>query len=444
VKKIALIFGIAVLTSSIVFGETINLEQVRVLALANSRSLAKYKLAIQGAVLDERSRIYSNLPSLSLGASASMSLWSAESAAPIENPFDTFSAGASVSVSQRIFEGGKTIIQKAINELSTESARKDALAEYYNVLDSADNAYYAVLEALATLEAEESSLANANTSLSIAEVRQAGGIINRGDYLKALAEKEGRENTRNQARRNLVLSVAKLKSLTGLSELPDIEQMDFSGLEDLILRLGAISDDEADSLCNQFWKLLAEANPSLAKASLANRRAEKNLDMAKTAYSPTLGASFSTGLNYTQNSGLERSGGRVSLSASIPIDFWVLSNNVEKSRLSRDSAALDYLSAEIQLETELQTALLNLFSYAGSFLSSRRSLEYAEQHFEYVSERYRLSQSSVSEYGDAATLLINSRNSHIKASYGFLQSLSKLRSMAAIDDEKRLVQLLLL
>jgi outer membrane protein len=434
---------ILVLAGRGLFADTINLEQVRALALANSRSLAKYNLVIQGTVLDERSRVYSTLPSVSLGASASMNLWSAQNAAPIGNPFDTFGAGASVSVSQRIFEGGKTLVQKAINELASESAKKDALAEYFNVLDSADNAYYAVLEAEATLEAAESSLQTALASLSIAEIRQASGMINQGDYLKALAEKEARESARNQARRNLALSATKLKSIIGLSALPQPEQIDFSSYDTLINYLGNISDEEGDILYGEFRDLFFVANPSLAKAGIANQRAEKNLDLAKRSYSPSLSASFSTGLNYTPNSGIERSGGRLSLSASIPIDFWVISNNVEKSRIARDSAVLDYISAEIQLETEMQSSLLNAFAEAGSVLSSRRSLEYAEKHFEYVMERYRLSQASVSDLGDASALLITSRNNLIKAQYGFLQSLSKLRSLGAIDDEEKLVQLLL-
>ena len=425
------------------FAETLNLEQARTLALANSRSLAKYNLAIKTSELDDRSRIYSNLPSLSMGASASMTLWSAANAAPVNNPLDTLSSGMNVGVSQRIFEGGKSIIQKAINGLTHESARIDALAEYFNVLDSVDSAYYAVLEAAASLQAEESSLESAAASLAIAEIRHTAGIINPGDYLKAMAEKESRENSRNQARRNLVLASSKLNSLTGLRRTFELEQIDFSSYAVLMERMGTISVEEEDSIYDKFWKLLAAANPSLAKSALAKGRAEKNLSMARTSYSPTLSASFSTGLNYSPNNGLETSSGRVSLSLSIPVDFWVQANNVQKSKLSLESSALDYVSAGIQLETELQSALFNVFANAGSFLSSRRSLEYAEKHFEYMSERYRLSQSSVSEYGDASTLLINSRNSHIKASYGFLQSLSKLRSLSAIDDEERLTELLL-
>jgi len=423
--------------------ETISLEQVRTLALANSRSLARHNLAIRGTVLDERARVFSNLPSLSLGASASVSLWNTARAEPVVNPLDTFSAGASFSVSQRIFEGGRTSIQRAINQIASENARQDALAEFFNVLDSADNAFYAVLEAKATLEAEEASLQVALASLAIAEIRLATGMINQGEFLRAMADKVARENSRNQARRNLALASARLRSLIGVNHLPPLEQIDFSGYEEVILRLGNISDDEADALYEEFWQLLAVSNPALAQAALSTRRAEQSLSMARRAYSPTVGASFSTGLNFFPDGGVEMSGGRLSLSASIPIDFWVIANNVERSRLARDASMLDYISAGINLELELQSALLNVFAFAGSILHSRLSLSYAERHFEFVEERYRLFQSSISELSEAATLLINSRNNHIRASYGFLQGLSRLRSLGAIDDTEKLIDILM-
>jgi outer membrane protein TolC len=354
--------------------ETLSLEQVRSLALANSRSLAKYNLAVQSGVLDERSQLYTNFPSVSLGASASMSLWSA-GGTPLDNPLDSFRAGANMSVSQKIFQGGKSLVQQAIKALATESARQDALAEYFNVLDAADSACYAVLEAAADFEAAELALQNALVSLSIAELRQARGIINTGDYLKALADKESRETSRNQARRSLALNTAKLRALIGLAETPQVEEVDFSVYEELIFHLGNISDPEADSLYGEFRNITAAANPALAKAGLSSQRAEQNLSLAKRDFSPSLSASFSTGLNFPLDNAPELSGGSLSISGNIPLDFWVTANNVAKNKIARDSAALDYISAESSLETELRTALLSTIAQAGSVLSSRRALE---------------------------------------------------------------------
>jgi len=441
-RKKLLLSGLILLTVSRVFSQTVNLEQARTLALANSRSLAKYNLAIRSGVLDERSQLYTMLPSISAGYSASMNYMNKDW--EFVNPVDTFNAGFDIAVTQKIFEGGKNFVQKAIYAIATESVRKEALAEYFSVLDAADNAYYAALEAAATLEAEEASLQTALAGLAIAEIRQASGMINRGDFLKAMAEKEARVNARDQARRALSLNRMKLKALTGIETAAALEQVNFDAYGDIISVLAGISDEDAGALYDRFWKLLVQANPSLARAALNSQRAEKNLSLAKRDYFPTISATiFSTGINYSAASGFTYSpGGGLTIRGSIPIDFWVMGNKIEKSKIARDSSALDYKSAESSLETELETALLNAFAYAGTVVQSRLSLEYTEKHFEYVSERYRLSQSSVSDLSEAATLLISNRNTHIKARYGFLQSLSKLRSLGAIDDEQKLMKIL--
>jgi len=305
------------------FAETINLEQARTFALANSRSLAKYHLSIQSSVLDERSQLYTMLPMVSADYNASMTYLNNKWG--FVNPIDTFSAAASLAVTQKIFEGGKSFIQKAISSIATESQRKDALAEYFNVLDTVDNAFYAALEAIAGLESAESSLQTAALSLSIAEIRRSSGMINQGDYLKALADKESRENSRNQARRNVSLTTVKLKSLTGLKEMPDLEQIDFGYYEDIINFLAEISDETADLVYINFLKIISRSNPSLARAALNSQRAEKNLSIARRDTSPTLSATvFSTGINYSTATGFgHTSGGGVLLKGSIPLDFWV-------------------------------------------------------------------------------------------------------------------------
>jgi len=422
------------------YAQSLNLEQARLLALANSRSLARYELSIRSSILDEKNQLYALFPTVSAGYRASMNyLHNGE----FVNPIDTLTAGVNFSITQIIFQGGKSFIQRAISSISTESIRKDALAEYFNVIDAVDNAYYAVLEAQAALEAEESSLEAANFSLIIAEIRHSNGIINTGDYLKALADKEARENSRNQVRRNLTLSIARLRSLTGFTGDAVFEQIDFSMYEQVLLRLSGISDGQADALYRELWNILLAANPSLAKAALSNQIAERNLTLARRDFSPTVSATvFSSTFNYSTAGGFSMgSSGGLTISGSIPVDFWMRNNRIEKSQIARDSAALSYIGAESSLETELQSALLNAITQAGAVLSARRSLEYTERHFEYVMERYRLSQSSVSDLSESTTLLINSRNSHTRASYGFLQSISRIRSLCAIDNEERLLEI---
>jgi len=425
------------------FAQTINLEQARTLALANSNSLKWYELAIKSSILDEKNQLYSMLPSVSAGYNASMNYlkdWE------FINPIDAFNSGVSFSITQIIFQGGKSFINKAISGIATESVRQDAQAEYFNTLDSADSAYYAVLEAIATLEAEETSLQTAVLALSIAEVRQSSGMINRGDYLKALADKESRENSRNQARRTLALYLTKFKTIIGVknAEQAQLAPIDFSAYENALAYLSVITDIQADELFKYFWNIMATDNPSLVKATLNNKKAEMNYTLSKRDYAPTISATiFSSTFGYSVERGFTSSSdGGISIKGTIPVDFWVLGNRLEKSRIARDSEAINYLNTQISLEQELLSALSNMFAQAGSVISLRRSLEYTESHFNYVMERYRLSQSSVSDLNDATSLYINARNSLNRAIYGFLQSISKIRYLCVMEDEQRLLKIL--
>ena len=420
--------------------EGLSLERVRELALTNSRSLARYNLAVRSSVLDGRTQEFSNLPSLSLGGSVSASLW--DSAGLNQNIGDSFGAGLNVGVSQDIFNGGKSFIYRRISALNTEAARQDALAEYFRVLDAADTAYYGALEAAANLESAEAALQTAELSLSLAETRLQNRMIREGEYLQALAEKESKETTRNQARRDLSISKAQLQNLTGLGELAALEGTPFDRYDGLIRRLATLEDAETAGMYESLRRQAAAHNPGLSKSTLAGQSAEKNLDLAKRDYIPSLGASFSTGLNYSPDSGLEFSSGRVSLSGSIPLDFWVIANNVEKRTIARDQAGLDYLDTESGLRLEVQSALLDLVSQAGLVLSARRACEYAEKHFEYSMELYRLSQNSVSDLSAASALVSSNRSQLIRAQYGFLRVLSNLRSLGGFDSEAALEALL--
>ncbi|MDR1903505.1 MAG: TolC family protein [Treponema sp.] len=422
----------------------ISLEDVRNMAAANSRSLAKYNMAVQSARLDEKIQGYTNLPSLSLGLSAGTTLWSAQGEFTPSGLQDNLNAGASFSLSQRLWDGGKGRVLNAINSISTQIARLDALQQYFSVINAADTAYYGMLEAAAALEAAEKSLETNVLSLSIAEIRYENRILNISDYLQAQAKKEEAETARNQARRNLLVNRSKLAVLIGMDvkSLPELVPVDFSGYEELLQRCAALDDGSLDALGAGLWKTAAAQNPDYIKAGLTSRRSDESVRLSRKDYMPSLSASLSSGLNYSISGGLEPSSGRLSLSGSIPLDFWVTAANVEKKQLAKDQAALDYREAEMNLAIELQTLLLDLSAGAGSVLSSRRACEYAEKHLEYVMELYRLSQNSLSDLSDAESLVSSNRRAFIQNQYAFLLNLSKLRSLLAMEAEDEFIGLL--
>jgi outer membrane protein TolC len=282
----------------------------------------------------------------------------------------------------------------------------------------------------------------------MAEIRQEGGIINLGDYLSALAAKESSENNRNQARRNLTIRMATFRSLTGITEVVELEEINFSPYEDLIRHLAGISDNDFYTLYGESFRILVAVNPTLANSASAIRTAEMDLSLAKRDFFPTISISANInniGIGYSTANGFSTMdpSGSISISGRIPLDFWVLSDRLEQRKIAVSTAAISYAGTVSSLESNLQTALFDILTQAESVLSSRRSLEISERSFEYATERYRVGQSSVKDFGDASSQIINSRNNYTRAYYGFLRSLSSLRSLLAIDDEEKLIGLLM-
>ena len=426
-----------VLIAGSIAAEPISLEDARALALANSSSLAKYNLALESARLEEKTRVYGLLPSVSLGVSASGQIWGDTNLA------DSLRTGASFSVSQKLFDGGKNGYRKAINAINTEVIRQDALAAYFAVLDEADNACYELLRAEAAAETAQAALETAALALSMAELRLESGMISRGDYLQALADQGTRETAWNRALRDLSVSREALKTITGLGETPEVQALDFGAYEDLLRFVSGLSRDSIAVLTENFTAVAQANNPGLLKSNLQLQAAERNVGLAQRDYLPSLSAGISTGINYSATGGMSYSGGSLSVSGSIPLDYWVIGTAVEKQRIARTEAALNYRDAENALAQEIQAALLDLAAYALSALSARRAEDYARQNYEYNLELYALSQASVSTLSSAAAQAISSQTDRAAAEYGFLGGLSKLRSLGAFESQDDLVSLLM-
>jgi outer membrane protein TolC len=435
----------AALEGAALSSAALTLEDVRLLALANSRSLARYNLAIESALLDEKAQNFTYLPSLSLTGSASMKLWDTGGGSAL----DSLSAGGSLEISETlpVYEGGKAKILKAINALSTESARKDALVEYYAVLNAADSAYYAALEAQANLESAGSALAAAELSLAASQIRYEHEMIRYGDYLQALSERESAATAKKQAERTFSINMANLKNIAGILDTPVLAPVDFSKHESLMLYCTNLDEDDINALCLNLWHSMMNNNPNFAKAGISLKKAEKSVELAAKDYLPSVSASVSTGLDYAYQYGksnaLSPFTGGLSIRVSVPLDFWVIKNKVDKQKLSQEQTRLGYLDTVSSMQIEMQSAILDLILQAGTVISSRRAYEYAQKHFEYIQELYQLYQKSLSEYYDASNQAHSSLNRCIEAQYGFLLALSKIRSLGAFESDEAVVAFLL-
>ena len=418
-------------------GETLTIEQIRLLALSNSRVLSKYNLNIESYILNEKAQNYRNLPSFSLGGSAGGTLWGGDTNIP-----ERYDAGANISLSQKIWDGGRNSVMNSINKLSTDIARKEALQEYFRVLDAADAAYYGVLEAKTALDAAAAMLEVSQIGLEIAQIRHESGVISVGDYLRAVAENESQRTNQNLARRDLLLSMARLRSITGFRGTPMLQEIDFENYETIIQKLSELTYIEVDKIISVFLETIYTNNPLLERSALLSRRADRSVALATREYFPNINLGISTGMTYNNIYGTENSPGRITISGNIPLDLWVIRNNVQNKQLAQQQAVLDHTETELALDIEIQSGILNFIAQASTVISSRRALEYSNKQLENKMELYRLASASISEVSDAVASVSSNQNHLIRAQYSFLRSLSVIRSLGAFDSEEQILALM--
>ena len=407
----------------------LTLAEARKLALASSRTLASLGLSADSAVIDERLQRYESFPALSLSASASV-------AAPGtggNSVADTATTGVSAGVTQTVFSGGKNSILASIDRLATLIAREKARSGYFGVLDSIDAAWYSLLQAYATKESAESSIASNQISLEIAKARREIGAVSVSDYLEAESNAESARATLGQAMRDVSIYSMKVASLTGLKKIPEIERTNFSAYESLVASLSSCTDATVDLIVARVRDAALANNPDLASARLSRDKADKAVKEAATGYLPTVTAGVSTGLDYTALDGLSDPQVKFSITGNIPLNGWVTASSVDKSRIAARQSAMSLDETARNLDINLATAVYGCVAEARSIVSSAKALEYAEKHYEGKLELYKLAAASVTDLSDAATLVSSNKGALIKARYAFLLSLSTVRSLGAFD-----------
>lgn len=426
----------ALIGANIYASDTLTLAKASELALARSKTLQQALLSVDSSLLAEKAQSFETLPQASLSLGGGLS-YPPSSGATVA---DSASVSVSLSLSQTIYDGGKNAVLAAIDKLGTKSAREEARATYLDVIQSTEKAYYAVLEAQAGMEAAESDLVAFKAHQSLAQAKFDAGMVIKAAVLEAQAETAAKETSLSQAGKTLAVAKAKLKSIIGVTSLP--QAVDFSAYATLMTTLMGLGDQATDSMIAKLNVTALSNNPSIAVSAIAVAQAESEIAAARAAYLPTVSAAWSHEASYTAAGGIDlASGGGFSLAVSIPLDVWVTKNAVETKTAEAQKTALSKDIDADNLSLEIQGAVYELISAARSVSSSQKALEYAESSYSVELELYRLSKASSSELSDAETLVSSNRSALISARYAFLSAISTLKNLAGLDGDSLLLAL---
>ncbi|WP_282179914.1 TolC family protein [Maribacter stanieri] len=352
-----------------------------------------------------------------LFGSASQNFSSGTSIDPITSDYvsdQIHSTNLGINSSVTLFQGNQLSNQVKQNQLLIEQNSLLAQEAKNNIVISILESYLQTLYSKEGISIAENNLIASEKEVLRAKSRLDAGTIALSDYTEAQSQAATNKYNVIAAKNDYELNIINLKQLLELSPLEDLTIETVDENQDLInLELNK------EAIYTNALSYLPEVEASKTNI-LVN---EKELEIAKGGYLPTLALTGSLGSGYTSisdNTFIDQLdvnfNQRLGLSLNIPI----FNRNQTKSAVQ--TAAFNIEKAEIQKQTiekevikKVETAYQNALSSQEQLVAAEVSQDAAEQSYNLAQKKYEL--------GDLSTTdLVISQNTFTNAQQNYLQS----------------------
>jgi outer membrane protein len=258
-----------------------------------------------------------------------------------------------------------------------------------------------------------------------AQDRFDAGVIPKGDLLNV--QSTAAADAQNVVTQENVLNIA-LLNLAQLLQVPS------DGFDVLQIEVGSPSERLLYANSNMVYQKALTTQPQIKNAELGVENADFNIEIAKSAFLPTLTASVFANTNYNyilKPSGV--SSGRffdqlegnlgygIGFNLNIPIfSRYQNKNNVAKSVLNRNFAELTLENEKLSLQQTIEQAYLDTKAASKSYEAARVSLESQREAFKNAQESYNLGAMSLFDFDLVRNRLVNAESTLIRAKYDFV------------------------
>jgi len=392
-----------------------SLEDCIEYAIENNITVKDAELNTSISEVDYSTAKSAKLPNLF--GSASQNFSSGTSIDPITSDYvsdQIHSTNLGINSSVTLFQGNQLTNQVKQNKLLIEQNSLLAQEAKNNIVISILESYLQTLFSKEGITIAENNLDASEKEVLRAKSRLDAGTIALSDYTEAQSQAATNKYNVIAAKNDYELNIIDLKQLLELSPLEDLEIETVDENQDLLhLELNR------EAIYTNALSYLPEVEASNTNI-LIN---EKELEIAKGGYLPTLSLTGSLGSGYTSISDNTfydqldvNFNQRLGLSLNIPI----FNRNQTKSAVQ--TATFNIEKAEIQKQTvekevikKVETAYQNALSSQEQLVAAEASQQAAEQSYNLAQKKYEL--------GDLSTTdLVISQNTYTNAQQNYLQS----------------------
>ncbi|PNW28283.1 TolC family protein [Formosa algae] len=384
-------------------------------AIANNITVKDADLVKNIAEVDYDKTKSSRLPNLFGSASESFS--NGNTVDPITSDYVTdqiYSTNLGISSAMTLYQGSQIsnqIKQSKLlvdqNSFLVEEAKNDIII---SILEN----YLQLLYSKEGITIAENNLIASETEVARAKARLEAGSIALNDYTEAQSQAATNKYAVITAKNDYQQYIIALKQLL---ELTPEDTLEVEVIDDNIQLINL----EMDKM-NIYHKAL-NILPEMSASDLDIAINEKELDVAKGAYLPTLSLVGSVGSGYTSISNIDFTrqldinfNQSIGLSLSVPIfNRNITKSAVKTAELNIERSQIQKQSTEKEIYKKVETAYQNALSAQEQIIAAEASQEAALQSYNLAKIKYELGELSTTD------LIIN-QNTYTAAQQNYIQA----------------------
>lgn len=401
-------------------------------AVENNLTIAQFQLDFENAKIDKSDALGGLLPNINGSASASSN--TGFSINPTNNlPTNQTANNVNLSISSNL-----TLFDGLRNVRQLQRAEMNAIANQYRLDDLKDdirlnvaNAYLQVVSNIEQVKVFRAQYEVTEQDLKRTKELVESGVVPTGDLL----EIEATAATQQQQIINgeSLVTIAKV-NLAQLLQITDYENFDVAD-EDFDVPPSNILDNSAKSIFAKALEFRNDIKFSETSVDLA----EKDLEIAKGAYLPTLGAFFQYGTRYSDvtqipdpDTGVPFTpnftdqlwifdGVSYGAQLSVPIfNGWSTRNNVKRSKISLERTKLQYEQDKLALEALVQQAYVDVTTFRKAYEAAQKTLEARGLAYDYAKDRYDVGLMNAFDFQQAQARVDNAEADVIRTKYDYI------------------------
>ncbi|WP_308992792.1 TolC family protein [Mariniflexile litorale] len=386
-------------------------------ALENNITVKDAALNKNMAEIDYSKAKSSRLPNLF--GSASQNFSSGNTIDPITSDYVTdqiHSTNVGVNSSITLFQGNQISNQIKQNKLWLEQSIFQEEVEKNNIVLNLLETYLQTLFSKESIAIAENNLAASEKEVLRAKARLDAGTIALSDYTEAQSQAATNKYNVITSKNNYQQYIIALKQLL---ELPPMEALEIETIDE---NMGVINP-ELNKI--EVYSKALSFLPEIQASNLKIAANEKELDIAKGGFLPTLSLTGSLGSGYTSINDNTFSdqfnvnfNQRLGLSLSIPIfnrnqtkaAVKAASINIEKAQIQKQST-------EKEVYKKVETTYQNAVSAQEQVIAAEASKNAAEQSYKLAQKKYELGDLSTTDLVISQNTFTNAQQNYLQAKY---------------------------